>query len=58
MSFSHLNKVEHAKGAVLGIVAPDGREGMLQRARLCRCRRPLHLRSGPGVADVLRRRPQ
>ena len=33
MSFSHLNKVEHAKGAVLGIVAPDGREGMMQHAR-------------------------
>ena len=33
MSFSHLNKVEHAAGTVLGIVAPDGREGMLQHAR-------------------------
>ena len=33
MSFSHLNKVEHATGTVLGIVAPDGREGMLQHAR-------------------------
>jgi adenosine kinase len=33
MSFSHLNKVAHAAGAVLGIVAPDGREGMLQHAR-------------------------
>jgi adenosine kinase len=33
MSFSHLNKVEHAKGAKLGIVAPDGREGMQQHAR-------------------------
>ena len=33
MSFSHLNKVEHAKTAKLGIVAPDGREGMLQHAR-------------------------
>lgn len=33
MSFSHLNKVEHAAGATLGIVAPDGREGMLQHAR-------------------------
>ncbi|OQA33292.1 MAG: Adenosine kinase [Betaproteobacteria bacterium ADurb.Bin341] len=33
MSFSHLNKVEHATGATLGIVAPDGREGMLQHAR-------------------------
>ncbi len=32
MSFSHLNKVEQAK-ARLGIVAPDGREGMLQHAR-------------------------
>ncbi len=33
MSFSHLNKVEHAKSAKLGIVAPDGREGMMQHAR-------------------------
>jgi len=32
MSFSHLNKVEHAN-ARLGIVAPDGREGMMQHAR-------------------------
>ena len=32
MSFSHLNKVAEA-GARLGIVAPDGREGMLQHAR-------------------------
>ncbi len=33
MSFSHLNKVDHAPDASLGIVAPDGREGMLQHAR-------------------------
>lgn len=33
MSFSHLNKVEHATRATLGIVAPDGREGMQQHAR-------------------------
>ena len=33
MSFSHLNKVEQAAGVTLGIVAPDGREGMLQHAR-------------------------
>lgn len=33
MSFSHLNKVEHARNAKLGIVAPDGREGMMQHAR-------------------------
>lgn len=33
MSFSHLNKVAQATTAKLGIVAPDGREGMLQHAR-------------------------
>ena len=33
MSFSHLNKVSAASDATLGIVAPDGREGMLQHAR-------------------------
>ncbi len=33
MTFSHLNKVEHAGAARLGIVAPDGREGMMQHAR-------------------------
>ncbi len=33
MSFSHLNKVAGAGDATLGIVAPDGREGMLQHAR-------------------------
>lgn len=33
MSFSHMNKVDHAKGTVLGIVSPDGREGMMQHAR-------------------------
>ena len=33
MTFSHLNKVEQVKGAKLGIVAPDGREGMMQHAR-------------------------
>ena len=33
MTFSHLNKVEHARAATLGIVAPDGREGMMQHAR-------------------------
>ena len=33
MAFSHLNKVAQANGVQLGIVAPDGREGMLQHAR-------------------------
>ncbi|MEY2632251.1 MAG: hypothetical protein RIR00_905 [Pseudomonadota bacterium] len=33
MSFSHLNQVQNAGPVELGIVAPDGREGMLQHAR-------------------------
>ncbi len=33
MSFSHLNKVADAPGATLGIVAPDGRDGMQKHAR-------------------------
>jgi len=32
MSFSHLNDVEDADDIGIGIVAPDGREGMLQHA--------------------------
>jgi adenosine kinase len=33
MNFSHLNKVSDARDVSLGIVAPDGREGMLDHAR-------------------------
>ncbi|KAF7600858.1 MAG: carbohydrate kinase family protein [Candidatus Dactylopiibacterium carminicum] len=33
MSQSHLNHVRDAQGVQLGIVSPDGREGMLQHAR-------------------------
>ena len=33
MNFSHQNHVSDAAGAKLGIVAPDGRDGMLQHAR-------------------------
>ena len=33
MTHSHQNKVGDAKGATLGIVSPDGRDGMLQHAR-------------------------
>lgn len=33
MNCSHLNHVADAKGVTLGIVAPDGRDGMLQHAR-------------------------
>jgi len=33
MNFSHLNLVSDAAGVTLGIVSPDGREGMMQHAR-------------------------
>ncbi len=33
MNHSHLNRVSEARSASLGIVAPDGREGMIQHAR-------------------------
>ncbi len=33
MNLSHLNHVSDAQGVKLGIVAPDGRDGMLQHAR-------------------------
>lgn len=33
MNFSHQNHVQEAKGATLGIVAPDGRDGMINHAR-------------------------
>jgi adenosine kinase len=33
MNFSHENHVHEATGVTLGIIAPDGREGMLQHAR-------------------------
>jgi len=33
MNHSHLNAVGDARGVTLGIVAPDGREGMLKHAR-------------------------
>ena len=33
MSFSHENRVSDAQGVKLGIVAPDGRDGMLTHAR-------------------------
>ena len=33
MSFAHLNRIEDAAGASLGIVSPDGRQGMIEHAR-------------------------
>ncbi len=32
MNFAHENRVEEANGVTIGIVAPDGREGMLEHA--------------------------
>jgi adenosine kinase len=33
MSSSHLNRIADADGATLGIVSPDGRQGMIEHAR-------------------------
>jgi len=33
MNHSHANRVSEAEGATLGIIAPDGRDGMMQHAR-------------------------
>ncbi|MFK5969619.1 MAG: carbohydrate kinase family protein [Candidatus Marithrix sp.] len=33
MNFSHHNKISQTKGVTLGIVSPDGREGMIEHAR-------------------------
>ena len=33
MNFSHLNSVNETQGIRLGIIAPDGRDGMMQHAR-------------------------
>lgn len=33
MNYSHLNHVNQATGITIGIISPDGREGMLQHAR-------------------------
>jgi adenosine kinase len=49
MNHSHENQVTDAAGVTLGIVAPDGREGMIQHARVPRGGHSLHLRSGPGL---------
>ncbi len=33
MNFAHNNKISQAKGVTIGIVSPDGREGMIEHAR-------------------------
>jgi adenosine kinase len=35
MNFSHENRIDGSLGAKLAIIAPDGKEGMLQHAREC-----------------------
>ena len=53
MQHSHHNRVGEARGITLGIVAPDGREGMIEHAAQFASRRhSLHFRPGPGAADV------
>ncbi len=56
MNHSHLNQVGAAANVKMGIVSPDGRQGMLDHAdAICGQRDPLPVRSGPGIADVQRR---
>ncbi|TMG76272.1 MAG: carbohydrate kinase family protein [Betaproteobacteria bacterium] len=50
MNYSHLNKITAELGAHLAIVAPDGREGMLQHAReLAGLRIPFMFDPGQGL---------
>jgi len=50
MNYSHLNKITAELGARLAIVAPDGREGMLQHAReLAELRIPFMFDPGQGL---------
>jgi adenosine kinase len=50
MNYSHLNKIAAELGARLAIIAPDGREGMLQHAReLAELRIPFMFDPGQGL---------
>jgi len=50
MNYSHLNKITAELGAHLAIIAPDGREGMLQHAReLAELRVPFIFDPGQGL---------
>jgi len=62
MSFAHRNKIADANGITLGIVAPDGRDGMVEHARdLAAARIPfifdpgqgLPMFSGPELLDLI-----
>ena len=52
---SQVNDVTAVDNIALGIVAPDGRDGIQACTRLC-VKRSVHLRSGPDDAGVLGRR--
>ncbi len=55
MMQSHLNRADEAKDITLGIVAPDGYDGMIQHAGAsCRGGRAVYLRSGPRTAALRR----
>ncbi len=57
MMRSFENHVRDVADATFGIVAPDGREAMLQHVEeFSAAQRSLHLRSGSGDAALLRRR--
>ena len=50
MNFSHLNSVKDAQNIRLGIVAPDGRDGMVQHAReFCEAGIPFIFDPGQGL---------
>ena len=50
MSSSHRNRIADAPGATLGIVAPDGRQGMIEHARdFARARIPFVFDPGQGL---------
>ena len=57
MNHAHANRVGDVDDIALGIVAPDGREGMRAHVQQMSSRgHSVHLRSGTGAAAVFRRR--
>ena len=50
MNFAHLNDVRHASGATIGIIAPDGREAMIEHAsQFAECGIPFIFDPGQGL---------
>jgi len=63
MNFSHENRIDGSLGAKLAIIAPDGKDGMLQHARECAAAgipfvfdpgQGLPMFSGPELAEFVR----